>query len=62
MWPAWTPEDHLVANESLRTQAKRLRIHASVIGFLIGSDEAPPDPVITEEVCVCVCVCVCLCV
>eukprot|EP01012_Entosiphon_sulcatum_P011716 TRINITY_DN17211_c0_g1_i4.p1 TRINITY_DN17211_c0_g1~~TRINITY_DN17211_c0_g1_i4.p1 ORF type:complete len:861 (-),score=104.81 TRINITY_DN17211_c0_g1_i4:6-2558(-) len=41
-WPVWGNEQFLVANESLRSQVKRLRIHPSVITFLYASDEIPP--------------------
>ena len=37
----WKPEDFMVAGESLRSQLRRLRNHASVFVFLYGSDSAP---------------------
>jgi exo-1,4-beta-D-glucosaminidase len=40
---AWTDEDYRVAGESMVGAARLLRGHPSVIGFLIGSDWAPPD-------------------
>ncbi len=43
-WPAWTPAVHAVAVQSLTSQVRRLRGHASMLVFLYGSDEgAPPD-------------------
>lgn len=43
-WKKWQPETHWVAAESLRSQMRRLRGHACVIAFLIGSDFHPtPD-------------------
>lgn len=43
-WKKWQPETHWIAAESLRSQMRRLRSHASVIAFLIGSDFHPtPD-------------------
>jgi exo-1,4-beta-D-glucosaminidase len=41
-WDNWTATDSTVAAESLRTQLRRLRNHASVFVFLYGSDAAPP--------------------
>ena len=42
-WARWKPEHYTVAAESMRTQIRRLRNHASVFVFLYGSDAAP-DP------------------
>lgn len=43
-WKKWQPETYWVAAESLRSQMRRLRAHASVVAFLIGSDFHPtPD-------------------
>jgi len=42
---SWSGADQRVAARSMDSVAKRLRNHASVIGFLIGSDEAPPSSV-----------------
>jgi exo-1,4-beta-D-glucosaminidase len=47
-WSYWGPEQHAVAEESTRTQVKRLRIHASVLSFWYSSDELPPDAVERE--------------
>jgi exo-1,4-beta-D-glucosaminidase len=47
-WDDWTELDHRVASASLDAQARRLRNHPSVITFLIGSDNAPPDDVERE--------------
>ena len=44
-WGSWSAADHAIATASMSTQAKRMRNPASVIDFLIGSDEAPPYPV-----------------
>lgn len=45
MWDGWTPEDEAVAALSAANEARLLRNHPSVIGFLIGSDETPPEGV-----------------
>ncbi|EGD72792.1 hypothetical protein PTSG_04518 [Salpingoeca rosetta] len=47
-WSDWKDEQHLIAMESMRSQFRRLRAHASVLGFLYGSDEAPPSHVENE--------------
>jgi len=41
-WVAWTEEQYFISAESVRSQAKRLRIHPSVLVFLYSSDELPP--------------------
>ncbi|HEV2399848.1 MAG TPA: glycoside hydrolase family 2 protein [Candidatus Sulfotelmatobacter sp.] len=41
-WPAWDKENERIAGESLRDQLRRLERHPSVIGWLYGSDFAPP--------------------
>ncbi|QNK02189.1 glycoside hydrolase family 2 [Dyella telluris] len=41
----WTDADRKVAEDSMATEARLLRNHPSVIGFLIGSDNAPPPPI-----------------
>ena len=41
-WDQWQPADYTIAGESLRTQMRRLRNHASALVFLYGSDNAPP--------------------
>ena len=38
----WTQADFRVAEASMASEARLLRNHPSVIGFLIGSDQAPP--------------------
>lgn len=38
----WTAADEEVAAASMASEARALRNHPSVIGFLIGSDNAPP--------------------
>ncbi|WP_233842651.1 sugar-binding domain-containing protein [Dyella sp. 2HG41-7] len=38
----WSAEDEQVAKDSMSSEARLLRNHPSVIGFLIGSDNAPP--------------------
>ena len=40
---AWTEHDFLVARRSMASEARLLRNHPSVIGFMIGSDFAPPE-------------------
>ncbi|HLJ66436.1 MAG TPA: glycoside hydrolase family 2 [Chloroflexota bacterium] len=41
----WTPQDYDTAGESMASEAQLLRNHASVIAFLIGSDNSPPDAI-----------------
>lgn len=41
----WTPADLKVAEDSMASEARLLRNHPSVIGFYIGSDNAPPPPI-----------------
>lgn len=43
----WNAADERVAHASMASEARLLRNHPSVIGFLIGSDNAPP-PVIAR--------------
>jgi exo-1,4-beta-D-glucosaminidase len=38
----WAPADFGIAEASMASEARLLRNHPSVIGFLIGSDHAPP--------------------
>ncbi|MGY0233531.1 glycosyl hydrolase 2 galactose-binding domain-containing protein [Longispora urticae] len=45
---SWTAEDHAVARASMAGVAARLRNHPSVLSFLIGSDEAPPERVAAD--------------
>lgn len=40
----WDAADEKVAGASMASEARLLRNHPSVIGFLIGSDHAPPAP------------------
>jgi len=47
-WKHWTQQTHTVASESIRTQLKRLRIHASVLVFFYSSDTLPPVDVEKE--------------
>jgi hypothetical protein len=47
-WKFWGPEQHWVAQESTRSQALRLRSHASALAFWFSSDELPPDEVERE--------------
>jgi exo-1,4-beta-D-glucosaminidase len=44
-WPAWDKENEHIAQESLRDQLRRLERHPSVLGWLYGSDFAPPPHV-----------------
>jgi len=41
----WDDADMKVAQESMASEARLLRNHPSVIGFLIGSDNAPPPAI-----------------
>jgi len=41
----WTAADMKVAQDSMTSEARLLRNHPSVIGFLIGSDNPPPPPI-----------------
>ncbi len=41
-WTEWTPEDHKIAEQSLRDQVYRLRSHPSLLAWLNGSDNPPP--------------------
>lgn len=46
-WSSWGSEQYFIAQESLRSQVKRLRIHPSILVFLYSSDELPPSNVET---------------
>ncbi|WP_229238371.1 glycosyl hydrolase 2 galactose-binding domain-containing protein [Dyella amyloliquefaciens] len=41
----WNDADRKVAEDSMASEARLLRNHPSVIGFFIGSDNAPPPPI-----------------
>ena len=41
----WNADDEKVAADSMASEARLLRNHPSVIGFLIGSDNAPPPAI-----------------
>jgi exo-1,4-beta-D-glucosaminidase len=41
----WSAADLKVAQDSMASEARLLRNHPSVIGFFIGSDNAPPPPI-----------------
>ena len=41
----WTAADMKVAEDAMASEARLLRNHPSVIGFLIGSDNPPPPPI-----------------
>lgn len=41
----WSDADKRIARESMLSEARALRNHPSVIGFLIGSDVAPPPDI-----------------
>jgi exo-1,4-beta-D-glucosaminidase len=45
LWKEWAPEDLPIATAALRSQLLRLRSHPSVLGWLNGSDNAPPADV-----------------
>ena len=42
-WPKWSTEDHDIAKLSLHSEMLRLRAHPSLLMWLNGSDNAPPD-------------------
>jgi len=44
-WTKWGPEQHAVAQASLRDQIRRLRSHPSALVWLNGSDNPPPADV-----------------
>lgn len=44
-WGVWTDATRAVARASMASQAARLRTHASVLAFLVSSDELPPEAV-----------------
>jgi exo-1,4-beta-D-glucosaminidase len=44
-WEKWKPEDHKIAEQSLRDQIYRLRSHPSLVMWLNGSDNPPPAAV-----------------
>ena len=46
----WTAADQAVAVASMASEARLLRGHPSVIGFMIGSDNAPPPAVASAYV------------
>ncbi|WP_394825854.1 glycosyl hydrolase 2 galactose-binding domain-containing protein [Pendulispora albinea] len=45
---SWTPESHVIAQESLRSQLLRLRGRPSLLTFLYGSDSHPPADIEKE--------------
>jgi exo-1,4-beta-D-glucosaminidase len=44
-WDQWTPENYTVAAASLRAQMLRIRSHPSLLVWLNGSDNPPPEKV-----------------
>ena len=44
-WKNWKAEQHMVAEESLRYQIRKLRAHPSLLVWLNGSDNHPPEAV-----------------
>src|SRR4051812_563107 len=44
----WTPETHVVAKESERTQLLRLRSHPSMMVWLYGTHDPPPEDIERE--------------
>src|SRR5262249_31564625 len=44
-WDKWKPEDHKIAEQSLRDQIYRLRSHPSLVLWMNGSDGHPPSDV-----------------
>jgi exo-1,4-beta-D-glucosaminidase len=44
-WRNWTAEDHVIAADSMRDQARRLRNHPSLLTWWYGSDGPPPPEV-----------------
>ncbi len=49
-WSKWTTADYEIAHESLISQISRLRQHPSVLVWLNGSDNPPPEPVETDYI------------
>ncbi len=45
-WKDWKPEDHPIANESLKSEIRRLFNHPSVFVWVNGSDFSPPVEVL----------------
>ncbi len=44
-WGKWDREDHLIAEESLKDQIRRLRSHPAVFNWMNGSDGPPPPDI-----------------
>ena len=44
-WDKWKPEDHEISKASLASQLSRLRSHPSLLVWLYGSDNPPPEDV-----------------
>jgi exo-1,4-beta-D-glucosaminidase len=49
-WDKWQPADHEIAKASLASQIQRLRSHASMLVWLNGSDNPPPEDVETDYI------------
>jgi exo-1,4-beta-D-glucosaminidase len=47
-WDQWGDECHCVASQSLRSQIRMLRSHASVVAWANASDGRPPEPIRQE--------------
>ena len=44
-WKKWDEEDHVIAEQSLMDQIRRLRSHPSVFNWMNGSDSPPPPDI-----------------
>lgn len=51
-WPKWQPADHDISKASLASQIQRLRSHASLLVWLNGSDNPPPEDVESDYIAV----------
>src|SRR5579884_201928 len=49
-WDKWQPADHEIAKASLASQIQRLRSHPSMLVWLNGSDNPPPEDVETDYI------------
>lgn len=51
-WDKWTQADHEISKTSLASQIQRLRSHASLLVWLNGSDNPPPEDVESDYIAV----------
>jgi len=49
-WDKWTQADHEISKASLTSQIERLRSHASLLVWLNGSDNPPPEDVESDYI------------